>query len=376
MKMTMISALLVVLCSACSSQNIQNKSELEHWLVNLEDQPGLQYVVFDDAGLLYSNQAGLSDIGSRRPMEKASRMAAYSMSKTYTAVLILKLNEAGLVDLEAPVKRYLPWVPYPESLRVRHLLSQTSGIPDPVPLQWVYLPGQRTNTHQELLKILAENPELDFEPGEKYAYSNISYWLLEELTQEVTGQPFAQLMFEQVFSQAGLEKEQIGYRFAGDPVAKGYLSDHWFFKAIAPFLLESPLIGDTEQGWLRINPHLLYSKGMGGIFASAESLALVMVETIKPGSSVLGPKSQAKLFEVQKDNQGRQVAMTLGWHVQFKENQQVEFYFKEGGGASFHTEIRYYPETKTGTMVMANSFGFDVKKFLNQTDPLFIQVKP
>jgi len=77
------------------------------------------------------------------------------------------------------------------------------------------------------------------------------------------------------------------------------------------------------------------------------------------------------LFQKQKDNKGNGINMTLGWHI--SENANETFYFKEGGGAGFHSEMRIYPKHKIGSIAMTNSIGFNVKKYLNETDIVFFR---
>ena len=67
-----------------------------------------------------------------------------------------------------------------------------------------------------------------------------------------------------------------------------------------------------------------------------------------------------------KSNTGEELPMTLGWHIGELDNKV--FYFKEGGGAGYHCEMRVYPEHDLATVVMSNSTSFDVKKFLNKYD--------
>jgi hypothetical protein len=111
-------------------------------------------------------------------------MMAYSMSKTITATAVLQLVEAGKVGLDDPLERYVDSLPYGSSVTVRQLISHTSGIPNPIPLRWVH-PAARHETFDEnaaLAAVLHDHPRLSFEPGTKYAYSNIGYWVLGTAT--------------------------------------------------------------------------------------------------------------------------------------------------------------------------------------------------
>ena len=107
------------------------------------------------------------------------------MSKTITAVGVMQLVEAGRVGLDDPVERYVDSLPYGSSVTVRQLISHTSGIPNPIPLRWVH-PEARHGSFDEnaaLATVLRDHQRLSFEPGTKYAYSNIGYWLLGKVVE-------------------------------------------------------------------------------------------------------------------------------------------------------------------------------------------------
>src|ERR1035437_8324060 len=100
---------------------------------------------------------------------------AYSMTKTFTAVAILQLVEQGKLNLDDVIDRYRPNAAYHgHGITLRHLLNHTSGIPNPLPLRWVHLAADDSsfNEGEALAAVLRENPDLAFEPGSKFAYSN------------------------------------------------------------------------------------------------------------------------------------------------------------------------------------------------------------
>ncbi|MGH7020053.1 MAG: serine hydrolase domain-containing protein, partial [Brevundimonas sp.] len=95
-----------------------------------------------------------------------------SVSKQFTAVAVLILNERGLVDLDAPVKTYLPDAPAAwDGVTVRRLLNHTAGVPDFTRLDDYEAKKTQATTAEALIARFRDRP-LDFQPGEKYAYSN------------------------------------------------------------------------------------------------------------------------------------------------------------------------------------------------------------
>jgi D-alanyl-D-alanine carboxypeptidase len=152
--------------------------------------PGLQYVVVDADGIVFEYAGGWADVANRKPMTPDSTLMAYSMTKTFTAVAILQLAEQGRLSLDDPIDRHLPAQLYGgHGITVRQLLMHTSGVPNPIPLRWVHLAEERDGFDEAaaLDKVVRANPDLSFEPGRGYGYSNIGYWLLGRLVEVPQG---------------------------------------------------------------------------------------------------------------------------------------------------------------------------------------------
>ncbi len=157
--------------------------------INRSDIPGIQYTVMDSDRVIFEYAGGWADIKNKIPIKPSITMMAYSMSKTLTVAAVLLLIERAKVDLDVTVDTYVQNSPYGNSVKVRHLLSQTSGISNPIPLRWVHLVQKHEEFNEDvaLALVLKKNPKLSFEPGKKYAYSNISYWLLGKIIETQVG---------------------------------------------------------------------------------------------------------------------------------------------------------------------------------------------
>ena len=180
--------------------------------------PGVQCVIARRDGVMLEAAAGWADLAAQRPMEPSTTMMAYSMTKTITAVAALQLVEGGALTLDAPVCSLVPETPYGERLTIRHLLSQTSGIPNPIPLRWVHLPEEaRSYDEQAMLRRrLSESPALRFAPGDRYAYSNLSYWLLGRAVEVVSGVSYPEYVRKNVFARLGIAPAEADFAIS-DP---------------------------------------------------------------------------------------------------------------------------------------------------------------
>ena len=197
--------------------------------------PGIQYVVVDANRAIFEYAGGWADILNQKSMEATTTQMAFSMTKTMTAAAILQLVEKGELKLEDGISRYLQSPPYGGSISIRQLISHTAGIPNPIPLKWVHMAEEHKHFEEDaaLAKVLRDNPKLRSEPGEKYAYSNIGYWLLGKILEEVTLQSYADYMREYVLKPLGLgihEMDFVVHDASGH--AKGYLGKYSFMNLV------------------------------------------------------------------------------------------------------------------------------------------------
>ncbi len=334
-----------------------------------EATPGIQCLVVDPAGVLVDAAAGWADVAARRPMRPDTTVMMYTMTKTITAAAVLQLVERGAIHLETPVAAYLPEVPYGDGVLVRHLLAQTSGIPNPIPLRWVHLPEEDASYDERarLANILARYPRLEFAPGKRYAYSNIAYWLLGRVIERATGKAFQAYVGDNVFHRLGLSADEMGFTIpARDHHAKGYLPRRSLMNLLKPFLIDRKFIGTYEGRWLHVVDNCLDGPAFGGIVASSRAMASFLQDQLRERSALFGEDTRRSFFSQQTDSRGRPVPTTLGWHVGTAGRER--YLFKEGAGAGFHGEMRIRPSSRIGCIAVANNGAFDVRRFLDAVE--------
>jgi len=336
--------------------------------------PGIQYLVVDKDTTLFSYAGGIADIAANRAMRDNTTMMIYSMTKTITAAAVLLLVERGEIALEDPVTRYLPDIPYGKEVKIRHLLSQTSGIPNPIPLRWIHLAEEHAHFDQQaaLREILEENPELDFTPGDRFAYSNISYWLLGYVIEKASGTGYEEYVRQNVFRKLAIPEAEIGFVIPSpEHHAKGYLPKWSLMNIFKSFVVDSRFAGDYEDNWLHVYDHYLNGPSFGGVIGTAHAIGIFLRDQLQDTSRLVSPETKALFFQQQKDNQGQPIPMTLGWHIGSVDG--VQFFFKEGGGGGFRSEMRIYPSAGIASVVMVNNASFNPGAFLKNVDREFFK---
>jgi D-alanyl-D-alanine carboxypeptidase len=339
--------------------------------------PGLQYVVVNTNETLFEYAGGLADIKNQKAMTLNTTMMAYSMTKVFTAVAVLQLREREKLGLDDQINRYLadnPYAAYP--ITVRQLLTHTSGIPNPIPLRWVHLEedGASFDEEEALVRVLRENPKLTFEPGRKYAYSNIGYWLLGQIVERITAQSYADYVRASILRPLGLSVQEMDFLIT-DPArhANGYLARYSFMNLLKRFVTNSKFWGEYEGNWLRVKSHYLNGPAFGGLVGTARGFSRFLQDQIRTESVLFHPDTKDLLETQQTDGAGVPIPMTLGWHI--GKVGQVDYFFKEGGGGGFHSEMRLYPTKGIASTVMVNSTEFNSSRFLNSLDSLFLALQ-
>lgn len=186
--------------------------------------PGISAAIRFADGSTWQGTAGLADVAARRPVTPDTAFSVASISKTFTAALILALIEDGRLGLDTPAKAYLPTLPIAPAITVRQLLDHTSGLRD-----FYYGPGVDHALLSKPARVWTIARSLSYvrkpfaKPGVSWHYSNTNYLILGMLAEAVGGAPVADQLRDRFFGPLGLDHTwyQAVDAPAG-PVAHGY----------------------------------------------------------------------------------------------------------------------------------------------------------
>jgi CubicO group peptidase (beta-lactamase class C family) len=142
--------------------------------------PGISAAVVRSGQVGEIECAGEADIAGHTPATPGSVYLWFSMTKIVTATAVMQLAERELLDLDDPVERFLPEFPSPRvgwpRVRVRHLLSHSAGLANPIPIRWVHPAGEPgRDPHRFAIELLRKHSRLRFPAGTKALYSNLGY---------------------------------------------------------------------------------------------------------------------------------------------------------------------------------------------------------
>jgi D-alanyl-D-alanine-carboxypeptidase/D-alanyl-D-alanine-endopeptidase len=309
---------------------------------------GLTVTVFYDAGKVYSHAFGFADLPAGQPLQLDTEIYGASLSKAVFSVLVMKLVEQGVIDLDKPLQEYLDeplwknkgksWHENlsdlrddPRLLRItaRMSLSHTTGLPN---WRW-FEPDQKLRIH--------------FEPGERYSYSGEGMTLLQIVLEKLTGKPLDQLMREQIFEPYGMKTSSYTWqaRFERD-YAVGHRADGTVYPkdkdnaARAPSTLET-----TTEDLTRFLEAVLHREGLSKTSWNKMFNPQVRIRF----KTQFGPGAE----EETSANDAIALSYGLGWGL--LRTPYGWGAFKEGHGDGFQHYMIIFPERSLGVLLMSNS---------------------
>lgn len=329
-------ATLAILTTAYSQT--PDKSKLDELFNRIaEKNKGMgTLVIAKDGKVIYTRSVGYSQINetTKKPLTETSRYRIGSITKMFTAAIVMQLVEEGKLKLADTLSKFLPQVPNANKITILQMLSHRSGIPN---IKRGQNAQQNANTlpmtKEEHLALIVNTPP-DFEPDTKSQYSNSGYFVLGLIIEKVTGKSYEQVLREKITSKIGLKDT---YLATGNiDVSKN--------ESLTYFL---PPGGEWKQV-PETHPSILFSAG--AIVSTPVDLAKY-IQALFDGKIV--SKQSLELMKTMRDDEG--LAM-----VTFPFAGRT-FYGHTGGADNYGAWLSYLPEEKLAIAYTTNAKVYPVK---------------
>ena len=204
--------LIIALCGAAFSQTL-DKAKLDKFLDTLSEKNKAMgsLAIAKDGKILYTRAIGYSHINGaeKTASSPATKYRIGSITKMFTAVMVMQLVEEGKLKLTDTLDKFFPQIPNASKITIEQMLSHRSGIhsftSDADFGTWMMNP----KTPTELLEIIAKGKP-DFEPDARGAYSNANYILLGYIVEKADKQPYQTALKERITSKIGLKDTYLG----------------------------------------------------------------------------------------------------------------------------------------------------------------------
>ncbi|MGV3654655.1 MAG: serine hydrolase domain-containing protein [Noviherbaspirillum sp.] len=298
---------------------------------------------------------GTRALDDPEPVRVEDHFRIGSVTKTWTATVILQLVQEGLLALSDPVSKYLPDVPDGANITIEHLLTMRSGLfnysTDPQFIQSLDANPEKIFTPDDLLKTGFSHPPY-FQPGKGFTYSNTNTVLLGKIIEMRTGMPVEQAFYQRLFKRLGLTGTFFPSRTdtsLPEPFSHGYhfglLTDTDDTGALPPAMLEAAMAGTLlPRDVTEMNASWAWTAGMG-ISTAKELAAFVQVligggylnDTLQAGrlASCFMPDASTPEFDL------------YCWGL----TKHGQFFGHTGSLPGYNTYMGYDPITKTTIVV-------------------------
>jgi CubicO group peptidase (beta-lactamase class C family) len=326
--------------------------------------PGAAWGIVIDGELTHVGTAGLREIPAKAPVERGTPFRIASMTKSFTAIAILKLRDEGKLSLDDPAERYLPEMKallYPTTdsprITVRHLLSHSEGLPEDNP----WGDRQLADTDEQLSKMIAGGIPFSNAPGIAFEYSNYGFAILGRIVANVT-------------DPSGTPRSTAYERYVTQNILKplGMTSTTFEPSSIPRSRLAIGYRWEDEQ-WKEepILPHGAFGS-MGGITTTIPDLAryiAVLLEAWPPRDGPeTGPIKRSSLREMQqlwrpigasinRDGSGALQLVSDGYGFGLRVSQNCAFNYMvahSGGLPGYGSQMRWLPDYGVGVIAFGN----------------------
>ena len=320
--------------------------------------PGLAVAIVRDGEVEYTNGYGTAN-AQGDPVTPGTPFLLASLSKSFTALGVMQLVEAGKIDLQDPVRDHLPWFTTAgqgsEAITVADLLYQTSGLSE--------LGGQKMNLRpggteglEAGVRALAHE-KLNFRPGDGWEYSNSNYSVLGLLIQEVSGQSYESYVQENILDPLGMGSS---YTSLSDARAGNAASGYYPFFGI-------PLVYDDYMNYTSA------SVPGAGLWSSAADMSRYLIAHLDEGrdgdAGLLSAAGMTKLHQP-----GAQIApgysYAMGWFhapafldreflktlkTELNEREDMEVLWHEGDWDNYKSVMLILPGLEYGVVLLMNT---------------------
>ncbi len=329
----------IIFCMISVSVQAQNGSSVEEQIDsqfanfdNLE-KPGAAIAVVQNGKIVFKKGYGSAQLEYTIPVTPSTVFHIASVSKQFTVFSILLLEAEGKLSFDDDIRKHIPEVPdFGKTITLRHLASHTSGLRD----QWSLLSmaGWRWDdviTKEHILKLVSQQKELNFDPGEEYMYCNTGFTLLAEVVARVSGKSFAEFTEATIFKP--LEMSSTLFYDDHEKVVKNRAYSYY------------------EDGDTYKKSVLNYANvGATSLFTTVEDLSLwaLNFSTLQVGSKNI----ISTMNTLVKLNDGNKFGGAYGQFVSpYKGLKQIQH---GGADAGFRSYLARFPDQDFAVMVFSN----------------------
>lgn len=341
--------LMLSLLLCCETKKEQSSDQLfeqklDSLFSTVSDFSGV-VLVADHGKPVYHKAFGYRNFDTKEPMEVNSIFELASVSKQFTAMTIMILREDGKLDYDDPIEKYIPRLPYP-GITIRNLLNHTSGLPDYQSVMDEHWDKTKVAGNEDNIAYLIKyKPAKNFEPGEKYEYSNTGYMLLASIAEKASDKDFIQFCHDRIFDP--LQMRDTDIRSKEQKLKLGNMA--WGYQYVEEkqrFVSADSFPSSNYTVWLGDR------KGPGRISSTASDL--LKWDQALYGEKVVKKETLEEAFAPAKLNNDSISNYGFGWSI-INDTPMGKIVWHNGDNPGYKTHIFRYIDADKTWIVLCNN---------------------
>jgi CubicO group peptidase (beta-lactamase class C family) len=312
-------------------------------------------IVACDQNIIFRKNTGWADFADKVPITDTSAFNLASVSKQFTAVAVIILNEQGKLDFDDDITKYLD-VPY-SGITVRYLLNHTSGLPN---YMWVlehYWKGSTPPDNLQAVELFSLlHPQLYFKPGNRFSYSNTNYFFLACIIEKISGLSYPSFIEKNILGPAGMNHSFV-------------------YTASLPVDKPNRIRGyhRCRNGYCRIDDTVNDGvTGDKGVYSTCDDL--VKWDKALYSGLLISTGSVAEAFRPLKLANGREQPYGFGFRLAGKNDHHVVYH--NGLWNGFRTSFYRYTDKRNTIIVMNNVDSHINSYIIDATDKIINDDQP
>lgn len=317
--------------------------QISNYFDNLyyQGSSGFSYLIAQNGKVLTKGGRGLAGLAANTPNDTQTKFFVGSITKQFTAVSILQLQEKNLLSLEDPLTKYFPSLSKAKSVTLRHMMNHTSGLFEPDGSQ---PPLNRPIEPRGFIKLL-KNQDLYFTPGEQWRYSNAAYVVLALIVEKVSGLSFDEYLKTNIFMPLSMDhSEMYNSNHTVTNLAVGYaVVDEKMVKAL------DSSESSSHGNW----------NGATGLISTVEDL-FIWNEAFHKGK-ILSDDAYTEATSATEFSNGFKPYVEYGFGVAIENIVGHTSLGHSGELPGFHAELLWLPKEKFTLIFLANTNRWELK---------------
>jgi CubicO group peptidase (beta-lactamase class C family) len=346
-------------------QKLEEKSlsqKIDSVFASVPDFSGV-VLVAEKGKTVYHKAFGFVNLETQQKLDTTSIFELASVSKQFTALLIVMLKAEGKLSYDDAIEKYLPGLPY-KGITIRHLLNHTSGLPDYQKLMDENWDKSKVATNEDILFYLKKfHPPSLFSPGERYMYSNTGYVLLGSIVEKASGKDFVSFCRERIFEPVEMTSTNIRSKKQKDSIpnfALGYI----FVPERNKYVRADSFPSSNYTIWLGGR------RGPGRISSTTSDL-LKWDRTLN-SEKLINSRSKEEIFSPAKLNDGSLSPYGFGWMLR-SDSVLGKIVYHTGDNPGYKTEILRYIDKDKSLIVLCNNAHSKFNELVNGVEHLLHQ---